>query len=285
MDKPNVIRVSINQCLTKLALTMAFMTGAPAIAEDFECQSNADWRYIRLEIPGREHLCEVTVTKKDNNREVKWYANQNTIFCSEKLIELKNKHTNEWGYNCVSQPDQTGIDSLTRRQRAVLDAELKQLIELGKTASEPFVIGGLNAVANPPADEKSSMMVFQYFVADILTGNQKDITQVIEDNGLSWRTVFRIDNLANFVDVQEGYRVNGALVSAISDVGTLDIITDIDTSNSSKQQVLINGDVTNQDAQCFGSLKLEPQTDGGLKPSTPHKLTCQATSTTANDAG
>jgi len=292
MEKHNSIRVSIKHRLTHLALTIpamaiALITGAPAFAVDYQCQSNTDWRYIRLEIPGRDHLCEVTVTKSDNNREVKWYANQNTVFCSEKLIELKNKHTNQWGFNCTSQTDPTGVDSLNKRQRAVLDAELKQLIETGKQASEPFVVGGLNAVANLPADSKSSTMVFQYFIADILTGTQKDITQVIFDNGLSWRTVFRIDNIANLIDVQEGYQVNGAMVSAVNDKGALDIITDI--SNTAKQQALLgsnNADEnTNQAAQCFGSLKLEPQPGGTLEPSTPHELTCAAISRVANDAG
>ena len=285
MDQHNVIPVSKPSGITKLALALVVVASAPVLAADYECQSTDERRDIRLEIPGREHLCEVTVTKDDNNREVKWYANQNTLFCSEKLVELKNKHIKDWGFTCTAYPDQLGIQSLTKRQRIVLDAELKRLIQIGEKAEEPFVIGGLKAVSNQAADSSSSTMVFQYFIADILTGNQQDITQIIIDNGLTWRTLSQIDNIANFVDVQEGYRVNGAMVAAVTDAGALDIITDIDITNTTTQLALLGSDDPNLNAQCFGSLQLKPRPGGRLEPSTPHRLTCQTIGNPANDAG
>ena len=291
MDQHNVSFVSIKHGLAnvhglaKLALILAITISVPAMAADYECRSTDELREIRLEIPGRKHLCEVTVTKSDNNREVKWYANQNTLFCSEKLIELKNKHTNDWGFNCTAKPDQVGINSLTKRQRTVLDAELKRLIETGENAKEPFVVGGLKAVSNQTNESESSTMVFQYFIADVLTGTQQDITQLIVDNGLAWRTVLQIDNIANFVDVQDGYRVNGAMISAVTDAGAMELITDIDITNKTKQQALLGSDDANLDALCFGSLQLAPRPGGRLEPSTPHRLTCQTIGNSANDAG
>lgn len=285
MDQQYVTQVSLQHGLSKLVFALAITTSVPAIAIDYECQSSDERRDIRLEIPGREHLCEVTVTKSNNNREVKWYANQNTLFCSEKLVELKNKHINDWGFTCTAHPDQTGIESLNNRQRTVLDAELRRVIETGVTADEPFVVGGLKAVSNQTSDSSSSTMVFQYFTADILTGSQQDITQIIVDNGLSWRTILQIDNIASFVDVQEGYKVNGAMISAVTDAGALDIITDIGITNKTKQQALLGSDDPNLNAQCFGSLQLEPQPGGRLEPSKPHRLTCQSLGNPANDAG
>jgi len=43
-------------------------------------------------------LCEVSVTLQNGERDVKWYANSNSTFCTEKTIELKTKYETQWGF-------------------------------------------------------------------------------------------------------------------------------------------------------------------------------------------
>jgi len=77
---------SIGSILLKIAVVKtALLAAAPASATEFECSSDQETRLIRVDYPGFEHLCEVSVTKEDESREVKWYADSDSSFCSVKI--------------------------------------------------------------------------------------------------------------------------------------------------------------------------------------------------------
>jgi len=88
------------QKLTKLYVKKVFVRCAlfiasiiftqPLFALEFECTSGGDKRFIRMELPGIDHLCEVSVTYTNAERKVMWYANHDSAFCSEKTDELRN---------------------------------------------------------------------------------------------------------------------------------------------------------------------------------------------------
>lgn len=237
----------------------------PVHALEFECEAGSDVRFIRLELPGIEHLCEVTVTKSDNAREVKWYANHDTRFCSDKAEELKNKYSSQWGYECKQWPDHDGVDQLNPRQRTILDAELKFIIDRGKNAANAFVVEGVKVAASQQKSSKVSTLVVQFFLHEPANGVTRDVTHVIQDDGVSWNTTSRIDSLINYVDANEGYTVNSALLSSVTDNGALEIITVLDTVDDSKSE---------QSTGCYGTQTLAAQSDGKVVARTPHRFIC-----------
>ena len=243
----------MNRQLWLLMMAIACLYSANATALEFNCAVPGDERILRLEIPGQEHLCEVTVTNQSNERQVIWYANNSTKFCSTKIYELREKYVNEWNFSCETWPDLDGIDALSDRHRTILDAELKRMIETGKTTSPPFTIESVRATASATGDASPSSLALQYFLS---TG---DTTQLIVDDGQTWEVVTKIDELAQ--QIETDVKIVAALVEAITESGDLQIITvvDIDTS----------------DNNCFGSQVLAAKNKSELVARTPHQYTCK----------
>lgn len=126
--------LNIPSALILLASTFIYQSSAQAL--EFQCEAAEDVRFLKVNIPGQEHLCEVSVTHERNNlREVQWHARNDTLFCSAKAYELRDNYENLWGYNCTAWPDRDGIDPLSPRQRLILDQRLKAPIAEGKNSA------------------------------------------------------------------------------------------------------------------------------------------------------
>lgn len=252
---------SITIALVALMVPFVF---EPASALEFECEKDGDSRFIRQELPGITNLCEVTVTNASKERKVMWYANHDTMFCTEKTIELKTKYTDKWGFTCSLWPDHDGVDQLSKRQRTILDAELKFLKASGAEQEQPFLVEGLKAAANTQSGNKVSTLVIQFFLYEPQSKTSRDVTHIIQDDGVSWKTVSRIDNLTNYIDADDNYTVNSALVSSVTDAGAMEIITVINADNPT----------SNESLSCYGSQTLATEVNGGLTPRTPHRYVC-----------
>lgn len=257
-------------------LLVSIAVTQPVFALEFECSVGNDKRFIRLELPGIEHLCEVTVTNGADERKVMWYANHDSMFCSEKTTELKDKYIDKWNFQCDQWPDHDGVDQLNTRQRTILDAELKLLIDQGKTAANPFMVEGLKAAASPTQDNQNSLLVVQFFLHEPSTSATRDVTHVIRDDGLSWNTQVRLDTLSNYVDANEGYIVNSALISTVTDNGAMEIITVLDSTAPDTNSA-------SPTEGCYGNQTLAAQSDGQLVARTPHRYVCQ--NSIGGDAG
>lgn len=237
--------------LLAIAFTLLYSSNAAAL--EFNCKVTGDERFLRVEIPGQQHLCEVSVTNQSNERRVMWYANQDTKFCTAKAYELRDKYVSEWNFSCETWPDLDGIDFLSDRHRTILDAELKRMIETGKNSKPPFKVESVRATASAENDATPSSLALQYFLS---TG---DVTQVIVDNGVAWEVMAKIDELA--LQVESDVKIAAALVESINDSGDLQIITVVDNNTA--------------DNNCFGSQVLIAKTDSELVARTPHRYICE----------
>lgn len=242
------------------AFVLACLFANPLFALEFECELGADKRYIRMELPGIEHLCEVTVTNAQNERRVMWYANQDSLFCSDKTNELSSKYQREWGFQCSQWPDHDGIDALTKRQRAIVDAELKVVISDGKQTPTQYVVEGIKAVSN-----ENKLLVLQFFLHEPITRVTRDITHVISDLGNSYNVVSQLGSLTDYVDANEGYVVNSALISSVNDSGAMEIITVLDSKDAP---------LSSTKSGCYGNQTLTQQDDGVVVPRSPHRFVC-----------
>jgi len=93
-----------------------------AEATDFECIASDDLRHVSLDYPGQDHLCEVSVTKRDGKREIKWYADNDSQFCADKMDLLIEKYQQQWNFKCERWPDRNGMVTLEERQRSLIDS-------------------------------------------------------------------------------------------------------------------------------------------------------------------
>ena len=264
----NDIKALLKIAARSTAVLIGLVLSNPLYALEFECSLGTDNRFIRQELPGITHLCEVTVTNANQERRVMWYANHDTVFCSEKTLELKTKYENEWGFQCEQWPDHDGVDHLSERHRTILDAELKFLIEQGQSQATPYVVEGLKAAASSSPDQQArngeiNTLIVQFFLHEPQSGATHDVTHVIRDDGLSWNTQSKIESLASHVDANEGYVVNSALLSNVTDNGAMEIITVLDAEDSA-----------NADAGCYGNQTLVAQKNGKLIARTPHRFVC-----------
>lgn len=264
----NYVKLFLKSSAKCSIIFVGLMTSSHVFALEFECALDADNRFIRQELPGITHLCEVTVTNAGQERRVMWYANHDSLFCSDKTLELKTKYEKEWGFQCTQWPDHDGVDQLSSRHRTILDAELKFLIEQGQNATTPYVVEGLKAAASPAAEEQGNntntqTLVVQFFIHEPSAGATKDVTHVIRDNGISWNTISKIESLATHIEPSDGYVVNSALVSTVTDNGAMEIITVLDNENTE-----------NPDAGCYGNQTLAAQNNGEIIARTPHRFVC-----------
>jgi len=243
----------MNRYYWPLALTIVLLYSTNASALEFNCKVVGDERFLRVEIPGQQHLCEVSVTNLSGERRVMWYANQDTQFCTSKAYELRDKYISQWQFVCETWPDLDGIDLLSRRHRVILDTELKRMIEEGKASNPPFTIESVRATASDDTNGAASTLALQYFLS---TG---DVTQVIVDDGQAWTVTANINELAQ--QVKSDVKITAALVESISDTGALQIMTVVDNNTANNN--------------CFGSQVLIAENAGQLAARTPHRYVCE----------
>ncbi len=249
------IRIRLLHSCTLLWLALAC---SAAHALEFECIATNEQRFIRLEIPGENNLCEVSVTLQNGERDVKWYANSNSTFCTEKTIELKTKYETQWGFSCTKWPDTDGIDKLNPRHRLILDTELKKQLQTAKQKSGEFIVTAVKATASSVSADQQSVLAIQFFrQGDKLSHH--DETHVIRDNGTTWFTEAKIASLSSYIPKQNEYKVHSALVSTIDDSGALGVTT------------LVSG--LQQD--CYGNQVFSTNSSGELQARTPHRFVCQ----------
>lgn len=234
-------------------LALLLGSGSQALALEFQCQVPGDTRYLRVDIPGDGRLCEVSVNYRNTGeRRVMWYADKDTLFCSAKIYELKAKYEQQWSFTCEQWPDLDGIDQLSPSNRKILDTQLKSLIEKGKNSYPLFSVIRVKAVASNLLDEQAGTLALQFFLSS------GDTTQVIVNNGESWNVFSTIENLASHI--ASDLPVDVALISAISDSGTLEVETTIASDNLSQH--------------CYGQQAFGTSSDNALMPKSQHRYIC-----------
>jgi len=247
-----------------IGLITALVFSASVQAQEFECSTEDDRRFIRLELPGQEHLCEVSVTHLNEVREVKWYANHETLFCSAKIYELRDKYESQWGYQCSEWLDTSGIDELSERHRTILDGELKTLIKAGQNATPQFRVTGVKAVASNPLNLAPGALAVQYFMQEITaTGDEtpRDMTRVIFDDGAKWRAIAQLDSLSEYVGHEYSGEIASALVHGISDGGMLHVNTTLASP-------------VNAHGQACQGVQLLLVSENAVALRSPHRVTC-----------
>ncbi|MFK7892424.1 MAG: hypothetical protein AB8B63_16520 [Granulosicoccus sp.] len=247
---------------SKTALALLFASTATALlqfaapsatAQEFQCELPGDTRYITVNIPGEEHLCDVTV-KYDYSNETKrlWYAQNDSSFCSSRAYELRDKYINEWKYTCTSWPDRNGVDALSESQRIIFDRQLKGLIERGESASEPFRVTGTRAIASSASDNAPPLLAFQFFL-----DTRPDVTEIIAENDQSWSLVTELEDLKSRLDSDTP--LASALIHEISSTGALKVHTTL---------------FDNGEEECLGSQILSISALGDIAVKTPHHVIC-----------
>lgn len=222
------------------------------LALEFQCEIPGETRYLRVEIPGKESLCEVSVNYKNTGeRRVMWYADKDTLFCSAKIYALKDKYEQEWNFACKQWPDLDGIDKLSPSNRKILDTQLKLLIEKGNNSDPRFTVNRVKAVASNLFDKQPGNLALQFFLS---TG---DVTQVITGDGESWKIFSSIDNMASHIS--SDLPVNIALISAITDSGSLEVETTL---------------VSDAAQNCYGQQVFETSANKEVEPRTQHQYLC-----------
>ena len=244
------MRITIASLLACFILTATSVTSAL----EFQCEIPNDTRYLRVDIPGEEYLCEVSVTYKESGvRDVKWYARNDTLFCSAQAYNLREKYEDDWNYTCTTWPDRDGIDKLSPSQRLILDQRLKALIAQGEQATPAYRITGIRATASTLLDNQPGKLALQFFT------DHGDFTEIIDDQSESWKISTTIETMAS--QMEDGQIIESALVHAIAEDGTLEIHTRLEGANSS---------------DCYGTQILTPVGNNGeLQARTPHRFICQ----------
>jgi len=237
-----------------LLFTAAVLVGTPVQALEFQCEIEGDTRFLRLEIPGEQRLCEVSVSYKNTGeRRVMWYADKDTLFCSAKIYELREKYENQWKFTCAQWPDLDGIDELSPSNREILDTQLKQLIDDGRASTPSYRVKAVKAVASNLFDKQPGTLALQFFLT---TG---DITQIIVDDGDDWNVFATVENLVD--QVSSDVPITAAYVESITDGGALEIATTIASDDTQ---------------HCFGNQVLVPNGNSELQARTSHEYICNA---------
>ena len=245
-----------------LLCVLSGTTSTSIQALEFQCEGPDDTRTLSVDIPGEEHLCEVAVTDAQTGiRDVKWYADSDSLFCSARGYEMRDKYEQSWNYTCSKWPDLNGIDGLSPSQRLILDQRLKVLTTQGLEAVPPFTITGLRAVASTPLNEEAGKLAFQFFRQEA-NGADTDFTEIIEDEVQSWRVITTVDSL--LTQLNDIGPDGSALINGITADGDL----------------RVHSTFTNdEDSLCYGSQILSSDSDSGdVTISTPHRYLCRSDS-------
>ena len=280
--------------LAILASPLIFLASTAVMASEYECRSGQQTRHIRIDYPGYDHLCEVSVTKLGQSREVKWYADQDSTFCSEKIIELVNKHQNQWGFSCEQWPNNDGLDELNTRQRKFLDT-LVQKNRLIDNNDVEFVLLGTRALIEPSKTNNkkaaADLLAIQLFMANLASAapdantgsdtlatpsiNQNDLHDntttlanrviLFADDGESYDTLATLDNLNNFIEIAEqGYHLDSAMIDTLHPNGDLDVSTLIAAPDDDPRSL----------PSCYGTQRFR-KTATGLLAINQHQFTCE----------
>jgi len=228
-------------------------------ALEFECSVPDDTRALRVDLPGSDHLCEVSVTGEDGERRVMWYADNGTQFCLDKARELRDRYTEEWGFDCRARPDRDGVDRLSPSQRALFDRQLKRFWEQASTDASSPAVRGVRAVTSAPLGQDSGMLALQFFLAD-----GTDPTLVAVDENGRWTTLAGTGDLAAEVTPVSRLRTRAAFVTAIGESGTLELVTRLVPEPGEDDDI----------ALCGGRQTLRADPDRGFVPATPHRHVC-----------
>lgn len=284
------------------ALSMlACIVAAPAFATEYECRAGDDIRYVRVDYPGVKHLCEVSVNSGRNNREVKWYADVRSTFCSEKIVELVGKYRAQWGYSCEALPDHDGIDELSPRQRKYLDEIVKTnrnteykdqnytlLGTRALVASMAITDTAIDATATDTvaaaaavAGASGNLLAVQLFLGKLTLDTPKleaanareplpEVPEVanrfilVQDDGENYQTLSRLEDLGSLIKIdKEGYLLDSIIIDALYPNGHLDVSTLISAP----------GDDPAATPSCFGHQRFK-QTNSGLQSVTEHQISC-----------
>lgn len=236
-----------------------------AQALEFQCKLDSDLRYLRVDIPGEDHLCEVSVKYEyTGERKVMWYADNDSLFCSAKAYELSEKYENTWNFDCAKWPDHDGIDNLSPSQRVILDTQLKQLMDEGQNADMPFSVTGVKAATSTLLDQESGSLALQYFLSD-----GTDRTQLISDDKGRWQVYATIDELATQITDTDSDVVDSALISSITDGGALEVLTTIASSTPGQS--------------CHGKQVLVANGSDALQARTTHRFVCKSGALSSSD--
>lgn len=222
-----------------LIALVASVFAPTSVALEFECNAPNDERFIHVALPGEDHLCEVVVDYPTGIRRVLWYADHDTLFCSAKAYELRDKYETNWNFTCSTWPDRDGIDSLSARQRYVLDAQLKRVMNRLAQEAESSVGAGdrattdggvervLSVKAAVPAgsDDTAGLLALQYFIGETPDEVTRDLVQVVADDGERWRTVGEVRNLIEHIDAPADEPLTAAVLTGVSDAGTIEVTT------------------------------------------------------------
>ncbi len=246
-------KMAFHRTVRLTTLFLATLAVAPsASALEFQCEVPGDTRYIRVDIPGEEYLCEVSVTYKETGvREVKWHASNDSLFCSARAYEMADKYESAWNYECSTWPDRDGIDLLSATQRTILDQRIKSLSAQGRDSQPPFTIKSIKATASTPLDKQPGKLALQFFT------DNGDFTEIIDDQTYTWTVQTTIIDLAS--QINGGESPEYALINAIDDSSTLEVYTQLSEDN----------------AACYGSQLLSVVgSSGATEARSPHQYVC-----------
>lgn len=233
-------------------LVLATSASTHARALEFYCEAPGDNRYIRVDIPGEQNLCEVAVSyDASGERKAMWYADIDTLFCSAKAYSLRDKYESQWNFNCNLWPDTDGIHNLSLSQRSILDSQLKAMIDEGRNATPPFTVNAVRASASTPINRERGILAVQYFLSS------GDSTQIIHDNVDNWSVFVTVDNLAAHIDSQ--LPVSNALLQSVTSSGALTINTSL---------------LNDANQHCYGTQVLTPTPGADPVATTAHRYVC-----------
>ena len=273
-------------------VTTTLLAAAPASATEFECSSDQETRHIRIDYPGFDHLCEVSVTKEDESREVKWYADSDSSFCSVKIIDLVEKHEDLWGFSCEEWPDYDGIDELSARQRKFLDELVKSSRTTNSNDTQYTLLGTralVSPLANDDAEKSADLLAVQLFMGRVPSGSSvsqsdtdTDVSAtpaiaaalaapamsnrilLIEDDGQSYNTLATQDNLNELIEIDKaGYSLDSAMIDQVFPNGEVQVTT----------LVSAPGDDSSTLPSCFGRQRFR-SADDGLLAIDEHQFVC-----------
>ncbi|MEE9321245.1 MAG: hypothetical protein V3U76_12420 [Granulosicoccus sp.] len=300
--------------LTKLAkasiVLMSVAWTGSAHTLEFKCDAPGDERFLRVELPGFTHLCEVTVTNQLGERRVLWYADHDSLYCSAKAYELRDKYEEQLKFDCVNWPDRDGIDRLSARHRGILDTQLQSLNMRGASAGKPYGVAAVKAVASTQVNERPGTLALQFFLAPLKTlaatppntkavttpvtadnnvkntsqtteprllASDRDLTLVFNDTGKSWKLLVSIPQLASRIQTDSDITVKKAFINKINEAGDLDVFTIVRTPGSNISEA----------TSCYGQQVLHTHANGAITARTPHRFLCpqRNNQTNRSDAG
>jgi len=247
-------RLLSGRILPFLVVAGVSLVGTGVAQATLECELPNDRRQLRVELPGDDHLCEVSVTYQSGERRVLWYADNDSLFCTEKLDELERKYTRDWGFTCGPWPSSDGIDALPPKHRRALDLAL--LERLGGSSAPEDV-----RVASTSLGDEGTLIAVQWLAerADGLTV-YRDVTT--ESQAADWQPLADFDDLTASLPSEDAeIAIERALLTGIDETGTLAVTTVVDA--------------VEQDRICRGRQRLALDPQGTLVARTPHRHVCE----------